>query len=84
MPDPATTVGYRPYFDDPALAIVAGTTATETAERALARHPRVWLVGSRFRDDDERRIGDALASRAVTLFEESRPRALLILATRRP
>jgi hypothetical protein len=81
--DATMTVGYRPRFDDPALAVVNGATAADVVERALARHPRVWLLGSRFRDDDERRIRDALAARAAPAFEESRTRALLVLAVRR-
>jgi len=83
--DPAVTVGFRPRLDDDAaLTVIEGATPETTVERALARHARVWLLGSRFRDGDEDRIRDALSARARTLVEERRIRALLILAARRP
>jgi hypothetical protein len=80
--DATMTVGYRPRLDDPSLVVVDGRTPEAGVERALARHTRVWLLGSRFRDDDGQRIRDALAARTVTLHEEQGPRALLILAER--
>jgi hypothetical protein len=80
--DPALTVGYRPRLDDPALVVVDGRDPEAAVRRALARYARVWFLGSRFREDEEQRIRDALGARTVTLFEERGPRALLILAAR--
>jgi hypothetical protein len=82
VPDAAVTVGFRPLLDDPTLVVVDGRTAEAAVERAIAGRTRVWLVGSRFRDDDEQRIRKALAARTVTLFEKRGARALLILAVR--
>jgi hypothetical protein len=80
--DAALTVGFRPRIDDTALLVIDGRTPEAAVEQALATHARVWLLGSRFRGDDEARVREALRARAATRVEERRARALLILAVR--
>lgn len=83
LPDPRVTVGFRPDLDA-AVTVVDGRAPGASVARALARHPRVWFVGSRFRPGDDDRIRAAIEARAVLLAAETRPGALLLLAARRP
>lgn len=80
LPDARAALGFRVALDDARLFIVGSQHPEAVVAKALARGARVWLLGSRFRGDDERRITDALATRARVVDEWRAPRALAMLA----
>ena len=82
VPAPGTTVGFAPLIDDPGVSLVDAKHAPETAARAFNRHPRVWLLGSRFRAGDESRILRVLRAHGRLIAESRRERALLLLLER--
>ena len=83
VPAPGTTVGFAPLIDDPGVSVVDAKHAPETAARAFDRHPRVWLLGSRFRAGEESRILRVLRAHGRLIAESRRERALLLLLKRR-
>ena len=83
VPAPGTTVGFAPLIDDPGVSLVDAKHAPETAARAFNRHPRVWLLGSRFRAGEESRILRVLRAHGRLIAESRRERALLLLLKRR-
>jgi hypothetical protein len=75
------SVGYAPRLDDPRIVLVQGADATRAVAR-VSIHPRIWFLGSRFREGDEVVIRRALATRGRVVREVTRPRALLLLVER--
>lgn len=80
--DSSRTVGYRPRIDSPRVVLVSGANAQAAAARAFAGRGQVWLVGSRFRAGDERKIRQELAAYGTPVLEMRRARALLMLVRR--
>lgn len=82
VPEPATTVGFRPLFTDPHLTVVGPTDLAAALDAAFAKSPQVWFIGSRFHPGDEYRMLAVLMARGTLVVATRRPNAVL-LALRR-
>ena len=80
----ALSVGYLPRMSDPRVTLVNDGTVGERARAALARTPRVWFIGSRFRMPQEQLVRAALDPIATTVRERRRRGALGLILARRP